>query len=113
MSCTIALWTRILGNKKIDSRIQAADMKVIRLTKGVTRRDRIANADNEEFHIKPIRDVIRKGKFRWSCHVMRRDPPSMLHEVVYYKVKGTRPRGRPRTTLPKTWITNSRIKDPA
>ena len=29
---------------------------------------------------------------------MRREPPSMLHEVVNYKVKGTRPRGRPRTT---------------
>ena len=29
---------------------------------------------------------------------MRREPPSMVHEVVNYKVKGTRPRGRPRTT---------------
>ena len=27
-----------------------------------------------------------------------RGPPSMLHEVVNYKVKGKRPRGRPRTT---------------
>ena len=44
---------------------------------------------------------------------MRREPPSMLHEVVYYNVKGTRPRGRPRTTLLKTWITNSRRNDPA
>ena len=26
---------------------------------------------------------------------MRREPSSMLHEVVNYKVKGTRPRGRP------------------
>ena len=31
--------------KKLDSRIQAADMKVIRLIKCVTRRDKIRNAD--------------------------------------------------------------------
>ena len=42
------------------------------------------------------------GKFRWLGHVMRREPPSMLHEVVNYKVKGTRPRGRPRTTWLKS-----------
>ena len=57
---------------------------------------------NEEFHIKPILDVIREGKLRWLGHVMRREPPSMLHEVVNYKVKGTRPRGRPRTTWLKS-----------
>ena len=45
MSCTIALLARILGNKKIDSRIQAAELKVFRLKKGVTRRDKIGIAD--------------------------------------------------------------------
>ena len=83
----------------INSRIQAADMKVLRLIKGVTRRDKIRNADiYEEFHIKPILDVNREGKFGWLGHVLRREPPSMLHEVVHYKVEGKRPRGRPRTT---------------
>ena len=68
-------------------------MKVICLIKGVTRRDTIRNADiYEEFHIKPILDVIREGKFRWLGHVMRREPPSMLHEVVKDKVKEARPR---------------------
>ena len=44
----------------LDSRIQAVDMKDLRLIKGVTRRDTIRNADiYEEFHIKPILDVIR------------------------------------------------------
>ena len=32
----------------------------------------------------------------------KREPPSMLHEVVNYKVKGTRPRGRPITTWLKS-----------
>ena len=79
-------------------------MKVLRLIKGVTRRDKIRNVDiYEEFHIKQILDLLRgEGKFRWLGHVMRREPPSMLHEVVNYKVKGTRPRGRPRTTRLKS-----------
>ena len=58
----------------------------------------MVGARHEEFHIKQILVVIREGKFRWLGHVMRREPPSMLHEVVNYKVKGTRSRGRPRTT---------------
>ena len=86
--------------KRLDSRIEAADMKVLRLIKVVTRTDKIRNVDiYEEFHIKPILDLIREGKFRWLGHVMRREP---LHEVVNYKVKGTRPRGRPRTTWLKS-----------
>ena len=36
----------------------------------------------EEFHIKLILDVIREGKFRWLGLVMRREPHSMLREVV-------------------------------
>ena len=95
----------------LDSRIQAADMKVLRLIKGVTRRGKIRNADL--FHIKPILDVIREGKFRWLGHALRRELASMLHEVVNYKVKGKRPRGRPRTTWLKPWITYSRRKYPA
>ena len=66
-------------------------------------RDKIRNADiYEEFHIKPILDVIREGKFRWLGHVLRREPPSMLHEVVNYKVKGKRPGRRPRSTWLKS-----------
>ena len=33
--------------------------------------------------------------------------PSMLHDVVNCKIQGTRPRGRPRTTWLKAWITDS------
>ena len=52
--------------KILDSRIQAADSKVIRLIKGVTMRDTIRNVYiYEEFHNEPILDVIREGKFRW------------------------------------------------
>ena len=51
-------------------------------------------------HIKPILEVIREIKFRWLVNIMGREPPSMLHEVVNYKVKGKRPRAGPR----RTWL---------
>ena len=72
-------------SKQLDSRIQAADMK----------------------------DVIRKGKFRWLGHVMRREPLSIIHQVVNYKMKGTRSRGRSTTTWLKAWIAKSGRKDSA
>ena len=58
-----------MGNNK--KAIHAADMKVLRLIKCVTRRDKIRNV--YEFHIKPILDVIGEGKFRYLGHVMRRE----------------------------------------
>ena len=65
----------------------------------------------EEYHVKPILDVIREGKFRWLGHVMRREPPSMLRKVVNYKVNGTRPRGRPRTTWLKKESMDSQLEE--
>ena len=97
--------------KQLDSRIQAAAMKVLRLIKGVTLRYKIRNADiYDEFHNKQILDVIREGKFRWLGHVMRREPPSIIHEGVNYKVKGTIPGGRPRTTWLKSMDNQLKVK---
>ena len=51
--------------KKLKSKITAADMKVLRLVKGVTRRDRVGNADiYEEFKIKPIIETIQTDQLR-------------------------------------------------
>ena len=49
--------------KKLKSKMTAADMKVLRLVKGVTRRDRVCNADiQEECKIKPIIETIQTGQ---------------------------------------------------
>ena len=87
--------------KKLKSKITAADMKVLRLVKGVTRRDRIRNADiYDEFKIKPIIETIQTDQLRWFGHVMRRDEETTAKKVLNLKVKGKRHRGRPRTS----WI---------
>ena len=85
--------------KKPKSKITAADMKVLRLVKGVTRRNRVRNADIfEEFKIKPIIETIQTDQLRWFGHVMRRDEKATAKTVLDVKVKGKRPRGRPRTS---------------
>ena len=46
--------------KMLKSEMTAADMKVLRLVKGVTRRDKVRNADiYEEFKIKSIIETIQ------------------------------------------------------
>ena len=47
--------------KMLKSMITAADMKVLRLVKGVTRRDSVRNADiYEDLKIKPIIETIQQ-----------------------------------------------------
>ena len=89
--------------KNLKGKITAADMKVLRLVKGVTRRDRLRNADiYDEFKIKPIIETIQTYQLRWFGHVMRRDEETTAKKVLDLKVKGKIPRGRPRTS----WLKN-------
>ena len=44
----------------------------------------------------PIVQVINKNKLRWFGHVMGREEDSTLRVVMKVKLKGKRPRGRPR-----------------
>ena len=73
--------------KKLKSKITAADMKVglLRLVKGVTRRDRVRNTDiyiYEEFKIKPIIETIQTDQSRWFGHAMRRDEKTTAKKVL-------------------------------
>ena len=49
-----------------------------------------------------IVQVINKNKLRWFGHVMRREEESTLRVVMKLKMKGKRPRGRPRLR----WLDN-------
>ena len=83
--------------KRLKSKITAADVKVPRLVKRVTRRDRVRNADiYEEWKIKPIIETIQTDQLRWFGRVMRRE--NYGKESNRSKSKRKRPRGRPRTS---------------
>ena len=89
--CGSETWTLIT---KLKSKIQATEMRVLRLIYRVTRRDRILNDNIRQ--IESVLAIIEKNQLRWYGHVQRmpdsRDP-KRTHKC---KPKKKRPIGRPR-----------------
>ena len=86
---------------KLKSRIGAAEMKVLRCIKGVTRRDRIRNKQiREELGIDDIIEIIEGNQLRWYGHVRRMSQERLPRQALEWTPNTRRPIGRPR----KRWI---------
>jgi Reverse transcriptase (RNA-dependent DNA polymerase)/Endonuclease-reverse transcriptase len=85
------------------SRIQAAEMRVLRLINGVTRKDRMRN-DNirADLEVQDILQYIEETQLRWFGHVRRMPAGRTPQRWLQWKPRTTRPRGRPR----KRWMDN-------
>ena len=82
---------------KTESKLQAAEMRVLRLIKGVTRRDKIQNtAIRREFNMVPLIEDIERGRLRWYGHVMRMEEGAKQRKYLEWRPAGKRPVGRPR-----------------
>ncbi|XP_076037279.1 uncharacterized protein LOC143022795, partial [Oratosquilla oratoria] len=80
------------------SKVQAAEMRALRLIKGVTRFDHIRNdAISQELEVEGIFEIVERAQLRWFGHVKRMD-----QERTAKTPTGKRPVGRPR----KRWIKN-------
>lgn len=82
---------------RMKSKIQAAEMRVLRMIKGVTRCDRLRNEDiRKELEVESILEFVERSQLRWFGHVMRMHED--CHPAKYYKwqPQGKRPTGRPR-----------------
>ena len=83
--------------KANESRLNVAEMKMLRWMCGVTREDRIRNE-----YIRGTVKVIEASKkaqearLRWYGHVMRRDDEYVGRRMMEMEVPGRRPRGRPK-----------------
>ena len=87
--------------KKSESRVQAAEMRVLRMILGVTRRDRIRNdVIRERLNITSVLKIIEKSKLRWYGHVKRMEENRYPRKYLDWIPQGRRPVGRPR----KRWI---------
>ena len=85
------------------SKVQAAEMRVLRLIKGVTRRDRLRNEDiRAELQLKSILQFIEEAQLRWYGHVRRMSTSRTALRWLEWKPNTARPRGRPR----KRWMDN-------
>ena len=86
---------------KTSSRLQAAEMKVLRTIRGVTRMDRLRNDQiRSDLSVKPLLKEIEEKKLRWYGHVKRMDEERLPKRYLEWKLQGKRPVGRPR----KRWI---------
>ena len=93
-------WTLTSAAK---SKVQAAEMRVLRLIKGVTRRERLQNEDiRAELQVKSILQFIEDSQLRWYGHMRRMAPSRTAQRWWKWKPHTTRPRGRPR----KRWMEN-------
>ena len=82
---------------KTKSQLQAAEMRVLRIIKGVTRLDRIRNADiRRELGVDNILELIEKGQLRWYGHVKRMGESRYPRQYLEWRPHGKRPVGRPR-----------------
>ena len=72
--------------KKLKSKFTAEDLKVLRLVKGVTRRDSVRNAEMKHL-ISSISETIQTDQLRWFGHMMRRAEKPTAKESPRYKSK--------------------------
>ena len=82
---------------RTSSQIQAAEMRVLRMIRGVTRRDRIRNEEiRERLRITSVLKIIEKNKLRWYGHVKRMEDTRHAKKFLEWVPPGRRPVGRPR-----------------
>jgi hypothetical protein len=83
--------------ERLKSKVQAAEMRVLRLIVGVTRRDRLTNNRIREIlKLKPIVEQVEQAQLRWYGHVRRMNQQRDVRRIHDWHPHGRRPRGRPR-----------------
>ncbi len=87
--------------KKTKSQIQAAQMRTLRLIRGVTRLDRMRNDDiREELGVDSVLELIEQNILRWYGHIKRMPEERFPRRSLDWTPQGRRPVGRPR----KRWM---------
>ena len=86
---------------KTESKLQAREMRVLRLIKGVTRRNHIRNTTiRSEMKVEPLLQTVERSRLRWYGHVMRMTHDRHAKKYLTWRPVGKRPVGRPR----KRWV---------
>ena len=83
--------------KRDMTRLEAAEMRLLRSVKGYTRLDKIrSEVTRKELEISGIQDVKSKYKQNWINHLERMDSTRLPKHALKYKPRGRRDRVRPR-----------------
>jgi hypothetical protein len=87
--------------EKDKDRIQAAEMRLLRSTMGVTRQDRLTTeAIRKTLNVNSLNDTVSKYRHNWFNHIRRMDHSRFPRYMLSYRPTGRRGPGRPR----KRWI---------
>ena len=82
--------------KSQEKQMERVEMKMLRFSLGVTRRNRIRNEEvRRQMKVEKLSDKLREARLRWFGHVMRREETYVGKRVMEIMV-GKRKRGRPR-----------------
>ena len=83
------------------SRLEAAEMRVLRVIRGVSLRDRMRSERvREELEVEPILEYVERNQLRWFGHVRRMEEGERSRRILEWRPEGRRPAGRPR----KRWM---------
>ena len=81
------------------SKLQAAEMRILRKIKGATIMDKInSQTIREELEVKPLIKHIENKQLGWLGHLSRMDEERQVKRIWDTKVKTKRKKGRPKTT---------------
>ena len=79
------------------SRLEAAEMKVIRTIMGKTRRDRVRSEQlRRELEVTPLIKELQRSSLGWLGHIQRMDAGRIPKVAFEWRPDGRRPAGRPR-----------------
>ena len=88
-------------NAAQERKITACEMKCLRKTLNVTRRDRLRNDDiRRQTDTQPVMNYIRHQRIKWFGHLMRMPQNQPAAKAFNQRESGFKGRGRPR----KTWL---------
>ena len=77
--------------------LETAELKMLRFSLGVTRKDRIRNEHiRGTAGVKRLGEKLREARLRWYEHVCRRDAGYVGKRVLAMDIPGRRRRGRPK-----------------
>ena len=83
--------------KKQVEEMEVAEMKMLRFTMGMTRKDKIRNEHiRSTVKVERLGMKMREGRLRWYGHVMRRDQEYVGRKMMEMELWEKRKRGRPK-----------------
>ena len=89
--------------KTLSQKLEVFQRKCLRRILRIFWPNVISNEDlYAETHTQPIDEVIRKRRWRWIGHVLRRPPDAISRVAIRWTPAGKRKRGRPKETWRRT-----------